>query len=74
MIEMVDNSWGVHRRWSLNRYNNRFPWEVGEVGELVESTFSYHQNKYTRHHIKGGTNITNSLALRGDKLKGKIGY
>ena len=49
MIEMVDNSWGVHRRWSLNRYNNRFPWEVGEVGELVESTFSYHQNKYTRH-------------------------
>ena len=53
MIEMVDNSWGVHRRWSLNRYNNRFPWEVGEVGELVESTFSYHQNKYTRHPLVG---------------------
>ena len=45
MIEMFDNSW----RWSLNIYNNKFPLEVLEVGELVESTFSYHQNKYTRH-------------------------
>ena len=66
MIEMVDNSWGVHRRWSLNRYNNRFPWEVGEVGELVESTFSYHQNKYTRHHIRPANK---HYSMRGGETK-----